>query len=55
MAKKRKPQDLTQYALRGLRRRLARCEARIELLESAIAASPRCWKAWTAEAIKKKR
>ena len=41
------PQDLTNYALRGIRRRLARCEARLELLETAIAANPQVWKAFS--------
>lgn len=51
--KKRKPQDVTQYALRGLRRRLARCEARLELLEETLAASPTLWRAWSALVAKK--
>ena len=34
--KPKKPQDLTQYSQRGLRRRVAECEARLDRLETAI-------------------
>lgn len=35
-AKAKKPQDLTQYSLRGLRRRLARSEERLDMIESVV-------------------
>lgn len=51
----RNPQDATVRNIRALKKRVARCEARLDMLESAIAVNATLWKAWSAQVRKPPR